>query len=489
MGLLGDSWDDPKTLATLQLAAGLLGPGGLGTGMSRGLLGYQNAMGADTEMQLKKAQLEDIKQQALLRQVQAQRQQGAMEMAAKLMQPPQSTAQTVTPSIMPGSGAISPTVGLQQRQADIAPATPLVAPISSYMSKLNEDQITGLIAAGALPEKAYDIWKLTKFGEQMQPGYRRTVNGTEFLADPKSGINFDPNTKTVTPLAGASNTIANLAAESAGATTGATERAKAPFTFIPSFSNSGQQVGTRSVADLLGMRPGVQPPSGQLGGVATPGGGPGPGFNPTAPSAAEAAKAGANAGFLKKRADDAAAYITNVDNKVNQGAELNMRMQESIKALEQFRAGGGAETRAKLASMAQAIGAPKDVVSGIAGGDLASMQVFNKLAVQQAMETLKSSMDGAGRIAQAEFKVFQANNPNLSTDPEAIRKIFNFNTRVFNRDLQEQQFLHKKLKEGADPTDLPTAWSSEQARQGFTQPELKATGSAVDDLVNKYKSK
>jgi len=48
------------------------------------------------------------------------------------------------------------------------------------------------------------------------------------------------------------------------------------------------------------------------------------------------------------------------------------------------------------------------------------------LAAQTAMESLKQAMGGSGRITQAEFKVFQQNNPNIELDPRAIDKIYEF---------------------------------------------------------------
>lgn len=43
-GLLGDSWDDPKTQAVMSMAAGLLGGGNFGQALGRGLGGYQSVM-------------------------------------------------------------------------------------------------------------------------------------------------------------------------------------------------------------------------------------------------------------------------------------------------------------------------------------------------------------------------------------------------------------------------------------------------------------
>ncbi len=58
MGLLGDSWDDPKTMATMQLAAGLLGGGNFGQAAGRGLAGYQAQMAAAQEQELRRQQMQ-----------------------------------------------------------------------------------------------------------------------------------------------------------------------------------------------------------------------------------------------------------------------------------------------------------------------------------------------------------------------------------------------------------------------------------------------
>lgn len=192
------------------------------------------------------------------------------------------------------------------------------------------------------------------------------------------------------------------------------------------------------------------------------------------PSAPEKAASDATAGFTKGRAENMVKYESNMNDRVAEGGNLNMRLQESLKAMENFDNGGGKETRARLGQLAQAFGMPDKVVNGVAGGELASMQEFNKLAVQQAMETLKASMGGAGRIAQAEFKVFQANNPNLDTDSRAVRKIFDFNTRLYQRDLAEQKSFNEHVDAKKDPAKFPLEWSAQQAKQGFTAPELSA---------------
>src|SRR5574337_389252 len=58
MGLLGDSFDDPRTLATFNLAAGLLSGGNIGQSAMRGLAGYQGSMQSAAELAQKQQALE-----------------------------------------------------------------------------------------------------------------------------------------------------------------------------------------------------------------------------------------------------------------------------------------------------------------------------------------------------------------------------------------------------------------------------------------------
>ena len=71
-GLFGTSWDDPRTMATLNMAAGLLAGGGpsrnptnLGMGLLGGLQQYQAVMAADDRKKLQDAQIEKLKAEAL----------------------------------------------------------------------------------------------------------------------------------------------------------------------------------------------------------------------------------------------------------------------------------------------------------------------------------------------------------------------------------------------------------------------------------------
>lgn len=375
---------------------------------------------------------------------------------------------------------------------------------NAQLVRLEKMAIAGVPGA----KEAFEIYKYRNDPQQLQPGtfsQNRVTGAREYIPDVKTGMGYGPNG--ITMLPGAEN-IAALE----GAKTAATEGAKAQFDLVdvprlnPDTGRtemvkmpraqairalgggqqqssdvpgrgldlsrvSGDQLRQLMQEDPQAVAAGVQrfkqPSQGQFG------------VTPNAlDSEVDKTKTldplNAQAAFNKGRAENMVKYEDGLNGRVQQGADLNMRLQESLKAMDNFTNGGGKETRAMLAQKAQAFGASPSIVNGIAGGDLASMQEFNKLAVQQAMEQLKQSMGGAGRIAQAEFKVFQANNPNLDTDANAVRKIYDFNTRVFNRDLDEQKAFNSHIDSGGNPASFPMLWTSQMAKQGYTNPSLSA---------------
>lgn len=73
-GLLGDDWNDPRTMATLALAGGLMGGRNLGQGLLGGVQAYQGLLGADQDRKTKKqitdAQMENYRSEIQQRQLQ-----------------------------------------------------------------------------------------------------------------------------------------------------------------------------------------------------------------------------------------------------------------------------------------------------------------------------------------------------------------------------------------------------------------------------------
>ena len=55
-GLYGSDWNDPKTMATLQMAAGLMSGRNFGDSLGRGLGGYQAVMQNAEEAEARKSE-------------------------------------------------------------------------------------------------------------------------------------------------------------------------------------------------------------------------------------------------------------------------------------------------------------------------------------------------------------------------------------------------------------------------------------------------
>ena len=266
------------------------------------------------------------------------------------------------------------------------------------------------------------------------------------------------------PIQGAAEEVARAEALK----TGANKAAEAPYQMVTVPQPDGS---TRMVplSSLVGQRPPSSAPA-TLSVTQGPAPGSGASFGTS-----QTPQAKVQAEGLTKAGVD---YKTGLDSNVSAGSDLMMRIGEARKALDQFKPGMGADTRLQVARFAQSVGLPDGLVKSINNGDVAAKQEFQKLSAQQAMESLKQAMGGTGRITQAEFKVFQANNPNIELDPRAIEKIYNFTQRVQSRNLEEQRALATFIHQGGNVSDWPSMWAQEQARRGYTGPDTGTTQQA-----------
>jgi len=152
MGLLGDSWDDPRTMATLQLAAGLLGGGGFGKAASRGLSGYQQTMAAAQQDAMEKQKLAMAEkmqaaqmQMSQLQIAEMQRQAQDRERQQQFLQGLQSPQMAAAGQALAGGGG--PTVGnaaampkVDQMQEMMFNAVKAgVMPLPTYLQSLQKD--------------------------------------------------------------------------------------------------------------------------------------------------------------------------------------------------------------------------------------------------------------------------------------------------------------------------------------------------------------
>lgn len=183
--------------------------------------------------------------------------------------------------------------------------------------------------------------------------------------------------------------------------------------------------------------------------------------------------------YLTNRGKDMAEYQKSLDERVAVGTTIMQTVAEGKDALAQVRAGGGGTAYAQLAQLAQAFGAGNELVDKIANGNLAASQEFSKLMVNTTMGQIREQLQGIGgsRLSQMEFQSFQKNNPNLDTDPRAIDKIFNFWTRLYNRDTMEQGELNNHLESGKGLSSWPATWQKIMRERGIVGTSSSAAGS------------
>lgn len=131
--------------------------------------------------------------------------------------------------------------------------------------------------------------------------------------------------------------------------------------------------------------------------------------------------------------------------------------------------------RKYFAEIAQSFGAPDSMVKGIAGGNLADIQQFQKMAITNSMEALKSDMD-SGRITQAEFQIYKENSPNIGLLKSATEGIFN---RAQERNAlalrKQQEFATYKadsLKSGKVPDGFDSQFNDGLVKSGAVNPQV-----------------
>lgn len=151
-------------------------------------------------------------------------------------------------------------------------------------------------------------------------------------------------------------------------------------------------------------------------------------------------------------------YQKNLNSRVQTAADSIPRIRLAEQALDQIRAGGGAQGYTRLARILQAVpGMPQSIVDQVGGGSLAAAQEAEKMLFQTTMTGLRQSMQGdPARVAefQAAEKVF----PDIGTDPRASKRILQFMEDQGNRDFAEQQALvHARMK----GTFNPATWQAD----------------------------
>lgn len=139
--------------------------------------------------------------------------------------------------------------------------------------------------------------------------------------------------------------------------------------------------------------------------------------------------------------------------------------------------GGWGEERAKLAQFLQGaqhagIPIPDNWVQTVGNKSLSNSQVFKALSASQSAAQYQQAVEGTGRGFKVEYDAFKAAYPNLSTDPDATNKIYNFISATSKKYYQMQQDL-MQFKHGISNGTMPgytiddfPAWEDKKMFQG-----------------------
>lgn len=175
-------------------------------------------------------------------------------------------------------------------------------------------------------------------------------------------------------------------------------------------------------------------------------------------------------------------YVENLQNRVNAGGDIMQRLKEVAPLLDQMKTGGYQWIWSKIADVAQGLGMSNSTVDAINRGDRSATAEFEKLMVHNATTQMTQAFGGqAGtKASDLRFESFQKSNPNIDTDPDAVKKIMNFMGKVYERDLSEQDAYIKASKQpGFDLRDWPNKWQHMQIDKGII--DQPGTRQAIPD--------
>ena len=192
MGLLGEGWDDPRSMATMQLAAGLLGGGNFGQALGRGLSGYNDSLQNDAKMKYMKQQMESQATENELRKAQVAK---ALKDQAKLQQiedlAPQfyKSGQSAESNAL-GTAATAGRVGPTPLAAALIPQSQATGPsfdMAGYMNALMKIDPLAAIKMQQDAQKANEIQ--LKPGEQI---FDRTSGKVKFGVPETPDLTYIP---------------------------------------------------------------------------------------------------------------------------------------------------------------------------------------------------------------------------------------------------------------------------------------------------------
>lgn len=172
--------------------------------------------------------------------------------------------------------------------------------------------------------------------------------------------------------------------------------------------------------------------------------------------------------YQEKRAASVDGLEKSIDQEAKEAADFAKRISNMREVLN-FDSNAATPARSRMAEIAQSMGAPKTLVNGVAGGDLASIQQFKKIAVTNSMSALQNDMNN-GRITQSEFQIYKDNQPNISMLRDATEGIFakaqQKNALSLDKQKEFGAYKQKALAEGKVPDNFEQHWNQKLKDSG-----------------------
>jgi len=136
-------------------------------------------------------------------------------------------------------------------------------------------------------------------------------------------------------------------------------------------------------------------------------------------------------------------YQKDLTNRVATGTQIDMRLNEAQDLMSKVKTGAGTRAFADIAGKLQAIGAPQALVDKAAGGDLSAVQSLNKFIAQSITSSIGQM---SGNPTANMMNDYLKNNPDVNSDPRALKRFIDFAQKQNQMAYDEQQFLLDKSK-------------------------------------------
>jgi hypothetical protein len=176
----------------------------------------------------------------------------------------------------------------------------------------------------------------------------------------------------------------------------------------------------------------------------------------------------------KRQADDLQKHQTDLASTVNSGTGLMQTLDKADDLLSRFDTSSLTERRSVLAGYLQAVGMDPKQVSEIAGGDLSSIQEFNKYLAGVAIQRQSGAMPFGGRMNLPETETWLRNTPDINKQKDAIQDIFNSYRRTHINNVIQQRALTDYMHDNAQNPEAaghwPSIWWGMQQRKDLNAP-------------------